>query len=169
MRYLVTIELIDGAFIHLRSEFSQTVCSQWKGHRSFQMRFRWVFPSLFNWNICTVNCTTEAEGIKWEKAASNPLVSRWSGSFEFSFCEGKTRFTHAIAANKRANSNNFKIKKNWIYFRLISLPFTYWEEVNLRTSINRWWEWIIHSVRSLTVFEENIAVTVLTKLVSLFF
>ena len=151
MRYLVTIELIDGAFIHLRSEFSQTVCSQWKGHRSFQMRFRWVFPSLFNWD------------------ASNPLVSRWSGSFEFSFCEGKTRFTDAIAANKRANSNNFKIKKNWIYLRLISLPFTYWEEVNFRTSINGWWEWIIHSVRSLTVFEENIAVTVLTKLVSLFF
>ena len=28
-----------------------------------------------------------------------------------SFCEGKTRFTHAIAANKRANSHNFKIKK----------------------------------------------------------
>ena len=28
-----------------------------------------------------------------------------------SFCEGKTRFTHVIAANKRANSHNFKIKK----------------------------------------------------------
>ena len=125
MRYLVTIELIDGTFIHLRSEFSQTVCSQWKGHRSFQMRFRWVFPSLFNWDICTVNCTTEAEGIKWEKAASNPLVSRWSGSFEFSFCEGKTRFTHAIAANKRANSNNFKIKKieftyDWFPYHLLT-------------------------------------------------
>ena len=28
-----------------------------------------------------------------------------------SFCEGKTRFTHAIVANKRANSHNFKVKK----------------------------------------------------------
>ena len=37
-------------------------------------------------------------------------MSCWSVPFEFSFCEGKTRFTHAIAANKRANSHNFKIK-----------------------------------------------------------
>ena len=28
-----------------------------------------------------------------------------------SFCEGNTRFTHVIAANKRANSHNFKVKK----------------------------------------------------------
>ena len=35
--------------------------------------------------------------------------------------------------------------------------------------MNRRWEWIILSVRSLTVFEENIVVTVLAKLVSLFF
>ena len=38
-------------------------------------------------------------------------MSRWSVPFEFSFCGGKTRFTHAIAANKQANSHNFKIKK----------------------------------------------------------
>ena len=38
-------------------------------------------------------------------------MSRWSVSFQFSFCGGMTRFTHAIAANKRANSHNFKIKK----------------------------------------------------------
>ena len=43
------------------------------------------------------------------KAALNLLVSRWSASFEFSFCGGKTRFTHATAANKRANSHNFNI------------------------------------------------------------
>ena len=35
--------------------------------------------------------------------------------------------------------------------------------------MNRRWEWIILSVRSLTVFEENIVVTVLAKLVPLFF
>ena len=75
------------------------------------MRSWWVFPSPFNLDICTVNWTTETEGIQWEKAALNPLVSRWSVSFEFSFCGRKTRFTHAIAANKRANSHNFKIKK----------------------------------------------------------
>ena len=34
-----------------------------------------------------------------------------SVSFEFSFCGGKTRFTHAITANKRANSQKFKTKK----------------------------------------------------------
>ena len=60
-------------------------------------------------SICTVNYTTETEGI--QKAALNPLVSRWSVSFECSFWGGKTRFTHAIAANKRANSHNFKVKK----------------------------------------------------------
>ena len=37
-------------------------------------------------------------------------MSRWSISSEFSFCGGKTRFSHAIAANKRANSHNFKTK-----------------------------------------------------------
>ena len=117
MRYLVTVKLINGTFIHLIPEFSQAICSWWKSERSFNLssttniRSRWVFPSPFNLNICTVNCTTETEGMFWEKAALNPLVSRWIMPFEFSFCEGKTRFTYAIAANKRANSHNFKIKK----------------------------------------------------------
>ena len=56
----------------------------------------------------------------WEKAALNLLVSRWSVPFEFSFCEGKTRFTHAIAANKRANSHNFKIEKK---LNLLTITF----------------------------------------------
>ena len=46
----------------------------------------------------------------------SPRVFRWSVPFEFSFCGGKTRFTHAIAANKRVNSHNFKIR---------NLNFTY--------------------------------------------
>ena len=44
------------------------------------------------------------------KGRINFLESRWSASFEFSFYWKKTRFTHAIAANKRENSHNFKIK-----------------------------------------------------------
>ena len=56
------------------------------------------------------------------KAALNPRVFRWSVPFEFSFCGGKTRFTHAIAANKRANSHNFKIKN--LNLQLLSSPFT---------------------------------------------
>ena len=44
------------------------------------------------------------------KGRINPLVSRLSVSFEFSFYGGKTWFTHAIAANKRANSHKFKRK-----------------------------------------------------------
>ena len=35
----------------------------------------------------------------------------WSVSFEFSFCGGKTRFSHAIATNQRLSSHNFKVKK----------------------------------------------------------
>ena len=125
MRYLVKVELINGTFIPLISEFSQTVCSQWKSERSFDFSFTtnvcswWVFPSPFNLDICTVNCTTETEGIQWGKAALNPIVSIWSVSFEFSFCGGKTRSTHAFAANKRANSHNFKIKK----LNLITITF----------------------------------------------
>ena len=117
MRDFVTVKLNKGTFIHLIPEFSQAICSHWKSKWSFNLssttniRSWRVFPSLFNLNICTINCTRETEGIFWEKAALNPLVSRWSVPFEFSFCEGKTRFTHAIAANKRANSHNFKIKK----------------------------------------------------------
>ena len=116
MRYLVTVKLNDRTFIHLISESKQTICSWWKSERSFKfssttnIRSRWVFPSPFILDICTVNCTTETEGIYWEKAALNPLVSRWSVPFELSFCGGKTRFTHAIATNKQANSHNFKIK-----------------------------------------------------------
>ena len=116
MRYLVTVKLNDGTFIHLIPEFSQAICTQWKSERSFNLssktneRSRRVFPSPFNLKICTVSYTIETERIFWEKVALNPFVSRWSVPFEFSFCEGKTRFTHAIAANKRANSHNFKIK-----------------------------------------------------------
>ena len=37
-------------------------------------------------------------------------MSRWSVSSQFSFCGGKTRFSHAIATNKGANCHNFKTK-----------------------------------------------------------
>ena len=43
-------------------------------------------------------------------------------------------------------------KKIWIYLQLISSSFSKWTEVNLRTWINRWWEWIILSLRLFTVF-----------------
>ena len=115
MRYLVTVKLNDGTFIHLISKFSQTICSQWKSERSFifssttNKRSRWVFSSPFNLDICTVKCTTETEGIYWEKAALNSLVSRWSVPFELVFLK-ETRFANALASNKRANSHNFKIK-----------------------------------------------------------
>ena len=72
---------------------------------------RWVFSDPFNLDIRIVNCTTENERIWWKKAALNPHVFRWSVPFKLSFCGGKTRFTHPIAANKWANSHNFKIKK----------------------------------------------------------
>ena len=136
------------------SSLKQFVCSERASEVSvvLQRRFQWVFPGPFSLGNCTVNCTTQTEGILRGKAAFNSLMSCRSVSFEFSFWEGKTRFTHANAVNKRANSHNFKIKKIWISLQLLSLPFTYWTEVNLRTSINRRREWIILSVRSLTIF-----------------
>ena len=129
MRYLVTVKINDGTFIYLIPEFSQAICTQWKSERSFNLssttneRSRRVFPSPFNLNICTVSYTTETERIFWEKVALNPFVSRWSVPFEFSFCKGKTRFTHAIAANKQANSQlqNKKIEFTHNYFPRRSL------------------------------------------------
>ena len=35
MRYLVTVKLNDGPFIHLITEFSQTICLEWKSEKSF--------------------------------------------------------------------------------------------------------------------------------------
>ena len=75
MRYLCAIELIDGTFIHLISESSQTICREAKFSVLLQRRSRRVFPSPFNLNICIINCTTETGGIQREKAALNPLVS----------------------------------------------------------------------------------------------
>ena len=78
-------------------------------------------------------------------------MSNWNVSFEFSFCGGKTRFTQVIAANKRANSHNFKIK----HLNLLTITFLAIYSLNRGKS-------------SYTVFEENIVVTVLAKLVPLF-
>ena len=79
-----------------------------KGRAKFsvplQIRHRLVFQVPFNLEVCTVNFITETEVIQWEKTALHPLVFSWSVSFEFNFCWGKTRFTHAIAANKLATS-----------------------------------------------------------------
>ena len=94
------------------SSLKQFVCSERASEVSvvLQRRFRWVFPGPFSLGSCTVNCTTQTEGILRGKAAFNSLMSCRSVSFEFSFWEGKTRFTHANAVNKRANSHNFKRK-----------------------------------------------------------
>ena len=88
--------------------------------------------------------TTETEG-NGERTALNPPVFSWSVLFEFSFCGEKTRFTHVIAANKRANSHNFKIKKlNLLTITFLAI-YTYWTEVKPRQWINPRWEWIILS------------------------
>ena len=47
------------------------------------------------------------------------------------FCGGKTRFTHAIAANKRANSHNFKVKN----LNLLTITFL---AVNLMNKRKTW-------------------------------
>ena len=89
-------------------------------------------------------------------------------AIRISFFEGKTRFANALASNKRENSHNFKIK-NLNVLTITFLPVYLMNRGNLRTWMNRRWEWIILSVRSLTVFEEKNVVTVLAKLVPLFF
>ena len=68
--------------------------------------------------------------------------------------------------SKLSQLQNKKFELTYKYFPCHLL--TAWE-VNLRTWINRRWEWIILNVRSLTVFEENIVVTALAKLIPLLF
>ena len=93
-------------------------------------------------DICTVNFTTENEGIQREKAA-----------LKFHFWQ-KTRFTHAIAPSKRANSQNLETDLN-----LLTITFHLLTEQSYTSFINSWWKWVILSVRSLTVFKEKIPVT----------
>ena len=93
-------------------------------------------------DICTVNFTTENEGIQREKAA-----------LKFHFWQ-KTRFTHAIAPSKRANSLNLETDLN-----LLTITFHLPTEQSYTSFINSWWKWVILSVRSLTVFKEKIPVT----------
>ena len=94
-------------------------------------------------------------------------MSRWSISSEFSFCKGKTRFSRAIAANKRANSHNFKTKN----LNLLTITFLadYLMNKGKSSYINLSSMRVNNtSVRSLTVFEEKIVVIVLAKVVLLF-
>ena len=93
-------------------------------------------------DICAVNFTTENEGIQREKAA-----------LKFHFWQ-KTRFTHAIAPSKRANSLNLETDLN-----LLTITFHLPTEQSYTSFINSWWKWVILSVRSLTVFKEKIPVT----------
>ena len=80
-------------------------------------------------------------------------MSRWSISSEFSFCGGKTRFSHAIAANKRANSHNFKTKN------LNLLTITFLADYLMNKGKSSYINW--SSMRDVVI--------VLAKLVLLFF
>ena len=109
----------------------------------------------------------ETEGLFWEKAALNPLVYCWSVPFEFSFCEGPDLHMPLHQTNEQTLTTSKS--KNLNLLTITFLAVYLMTEVNLRTRMNRRWEWIILSVRSLVVFEENIVETVLAKLFSLFF
>ena len=66
----------------------------------------------------------------------------------------KTRFTHAIAPNKRANSHDLETDLN-----LLTITFHLLNEQSYTSFINSRWKWVTLSVRSLTVFKEKILVT----------
>ena len=66
----------------------------------------------------------------------------------------KTRFTHAIAPNKRANSHDLETDLN-----LLTITFHLLTEQSYTLFINSRWKWITLSARSLTVFKEKILVT----------
>ena len=66
----------------------------------------------------------------------------------------KTRFTHAIAPNKRANSHDLETDLN-----LLTITFHLLTEQGYTSFINSRWKWVTLSVRSLTVLKEQILVT----------
>ena len=70
VRYLFKIKLIDGTFIHLISEFSQTIFSLWRVFKSYlKYAFGKSFQvDLFNLAIFTIIYTVKTEWIQWEKA-----------------------------------------------------------------------------------------------------
>ena len=108
MRYLVTVKLKDGTFTRLISEFSQTICSWWKSEQFYN---KYTLSVSLSKSVQFGHLYRKLHNRNWRNLLKEwRIKSPWSVPFEFSFCGGKTRFTHAIAANKRANSHNFKIK-----------------------------------------------------------
>ena len=63
------MELLSISYLNSLRQFFFVVNGRAKFSVLLQRRFRWVFPSPFYLDVCTVNCTTEIEGIQWEKAA----------------------------------------------------------------------------------------------------
>ena len=137
---------------------------------TLQRYFRWVFPSPFSSVSFTVNCTTENEGTQWEKAALNPFVSSWSVSFEFSSLWRKDQiYTYHCGKQTSKFSQLQNGLKNLNLLTITLLAIYLLNNGKSSTLINRRWDLIIISVRSLTVFEGKIFATALTKLVPLFF
>ena len=78
MRYLVKVELIDGNFIHLIPEFSQTICSWWKSGRSFDFSFFFVSHSLIDsCQMVTNNCKDDVSKFVWKPFKSPLSLRKW--------------------------------------------------------------------------------------------
>ena len=75
------------------------------------------------------------------------------------FGERKTRFAHAIAANKRTDSHNFKTYIKFAYTYFLSHWYLKLDR-GKSTWISRRWKWSLLSLWSLIVFVENIVVVV---------
>ena len=128
-----------------------------------RIRFRWVFPSPFNLGICIVNCKKETEGIQWEKVALNLLVSRWSAYSNLVFVEEIKDQVYTRHCRKQTSKlSQLQNKKNLIYLQFSNFLVIFFMNRGKSSYVNQSSMRVNNlPVRSLTVFEENIVVTVL--------
>ena len=112
VRYFLTIELINEIFIYFITEFFQMILSMHSGERSFQSYYKYAFfksLQVCNLIFCTF-IAQQNEGIQQAKAALNsPSVWLECLTWPQIFTGRTTRFTDAIAANKRTNSQSFSL------------------------------------------------------------
>ena len=154
MRYLVTIEFIDWTVIHLISEFPQTICSYWKGERSFQFYNKYTLSVSLSKSVQFGHLYHKLYNRNWKNSMRKGRIkSPWVSLKCLIRIQFLWRKDHIYTRHFSKHTNKLsqlQNKKIWIYLQLLSSQFTSSTEVKLLTWIHRRLEWIILSVRSLT-------------------
>ena len=141
VRYLVTIEIIDGTFIHLLSEFSQKICSWWTGERNFQFYNKYTLSVSLSMSVQFGHLYSKLHNGNWRNSMRKephkiPLCLVEMPHLNLVFVEERPDLHTPLQQTNEQILTTLKLK-NWNNSQLLSLPFTNWTEVRLFTSINR--------------------------------